>query len=104
MKKISLRRATNYDLVHSKWLVYAGVIGVVIFALRLQQLIFGEATHATVITWFSGFMCGILLSPTLRIWQTLTDEQKVKRDEYLDGGARKGFIGIFKLMFGRKPK
>jgi hypothetical protein len=51
---------------------------------------------------FSGFMCGILLSPTLRIWQTLSNEEKLTRDEYMDGGARKGFRGIFKLILNRK--
>lgn len=102
MKAFSLRKQTNLEITHNKWMVYAGIVAVIIFAIRLQQLIFGQATHATVITWFSGFMCGILLSPTLRIWQTLSNEEKLTRDEYMDGGARKGFRGIFKLILNRK--
>lgn len=101
MDKISLRKNTNIELIHAKWFVYLASIGIAIFAWRVQQLVAGNATVATPITWFSGFMVGILLSPSLRIWQRLSKEDRQTRDEYLHARTRKSAYGLFRLLFGR---
>lgn len=99
MQKISLRKNTNIELIHAKWFVYLGVLAAAILALRVNQLVSGNATIATPITWFSGFMIGILLSPSLRIWQRLSADDVQTRDKYLHARTKGSAYGIFRLMF-----